>query len=236
MERPPRIVRHVLRVHARDAACRRPEVEKSLQQGREALVPVSSLEEFFRDSVEAALAANHVVVDRETSHYVVSLLTLFARSDACYDPADGPRQRPLALMLAEAVGASTREERLFGLQRLGDVSLFTAGFFAEGLRDRAVGLDYYINMGGGAYRMLAASGHATLRARAFAAVFAELAAKFLDLVDVLNEVRESARGGSDPDVLRLYEEWVRTGSRRAARLLRQAGIQPVGQPGTDYRH
>ena len=104
----------------------------------------------------AALAANHVVVDSDTSHYVVSLLTLFARSDACYDSTDrGAGHRPLALMLAEAVGTGTREERLYALQRLGDVSLFTAGFFAEALHDRAVGLDYYVNMGGGAYRTLA---------------------------------------------------------------------------------
>lgn len=212
-------------------------MEKPIQAAPEALVPVSSLEEFFRDSIEAALASNQLVVDRDTSHYIVSLLTLFARSDACYDPADGgARHRPLALMLAEAVDAGTREERLFGLQRLGDVSLFTAGFFADSLRDRAVGLDYYVNMGGGAYRMLAASGHATLRIRALAAVFAELAAKFLDLVDVLNEVRESARSGGDPDILRLYEAWLQTGSRRAARLLRQAGVEPMAQALAERRH
>jgi hypothetical protein len=212
-------------------------VNQSSQPGREALVPVASLEEFFRDSVDAALASNHVVVGRDTSHYVVSLLTLYARTDACYEPGDeGPGHRPLALMLAAAAEAGSREERLFGLQRLGDVSLFTAGFFAAGLRDRAVGLDYYVNMGGGAYRMLAASSHATLRARALAGVFAELAARFADLVDVLNEVRESARGGSDPDLLRLYEAWLRTGSRRAARLLRQAGIEPSGQVVADFRH
>ncbi len=211
-------------------------MQRFSQSRRESLVPVPSLEEFFRDSIEAALAHNHVVVERDTSHYVVSLLTLFARSDACYDPADnGARHRPLALMLAEAVAAGSAEERLFGLQRLGDVSLFTAGFFADALRERAVGVDYYVNMGGGAYRMLASSGHATLRIRALGEVFAELAAKFLDLVDVLNEVRESARGG-DSDVLRLYETWARTGSRRAARLLRQAGIEPSAQARSDYQH
>ena len=211
-------------------------MNESSQWSREGLVPVPSLEEFFRDSVESALASNRVVVERDTSHYVVSLLTLFARSDACYEPADaGARHRPLALMLAEAVAAASPEERLFGLQRLGDVSLFTAGFFAEALRDRSVGIDYYVNMGGGAYRMLATGGRATLRTRALAEVFAELAAKFLDLVDVLNEVRDSARG-ADSDLLRLYEDWLRTGSRRAARLLRNAGIEPAVQARTDYEH
>lgn len=207
----------------------------SAPPARDTVLPVSSLEEFFRNSVEAALATNHVVVECDTSHYVVSLLTLFARSDACYEPAGGAGHRPLALMLAEAMEAPSAEERLFGLQRLGDLSLFTAGFFPEGLQDRPVGLDYYVNMGGSAYRMLAASGHASLRNRALAEVFAELAAKFLDLVDVLNEVKASSRG-ADADVLRLYEAWLRTGSRRAARLLREVGIEPASQARTDYRH
>ncbi len=90
------------------------------------------------------------------------------------------------------------------------MALFTAGFFADGLQQRTVGLDYYVNMGGGAYRTLATDTATTARARALSEVFAELAAKFLDLVDVLNEVRISAGGCRDHDVLRLYETWLRT--------------------------
>lgn len=202
----------------------------------DALVAVTSLEEFFRDSVEAALASNHVAVEHDTAHYVVSLLTVSARADACHDPGAGrARHRPLALMLAEAVAADTLDDRLFGLQRLGDMSLVTAGFFADGLRDRPIGLDYYVNMGGGAYRLLATSG-ARRRVRALAAVFAELGAKFADLVDVLHEVRESARGAAEADVLRLYEIWLQTGSRRAARRLRQAGIEPLVAGSGEHRH
>ncbi len=203
----------------------------------DALVPVTSLQEFFRDSVDAAMAANRVIVERDTSHYVVQLLTLFARTDACFEPGSGNGQhRPLALMLAEAVQASSPEERRCTLQRLGDVALFTAGFFAEGLQQRCVGLDYYVNMGGGAYRTLATDAVTTARARALSAVFAELAAKFMDLVDVLNEVRVSASGCRDHDLLRLYESWLRTGSQRAGRLLREAGIQPVAAGIADYQH
>jgi hypothetical protein len=207
------------------------------QSASDSLVPVASLQEFFRDSLDAALVANHVFVDHGTAHYVVQLLTLFARSDACYDPADnGALHRPLALMFAAAAEAGTRDERLFALQRIGDVALFTAGFFAEALHERVVGLDYYVNMGGGAYRTLAASGRGTTRGAALGEVFAELAAKFPDIVDALNEVRELARGASDHDILRLYDTWLRTGSRRAGRLLRQMGVQPVHQSLTDYEH
>ena len=43
-------------------------------------IDVRNLQEFFRDAVHDALARQHVGVDDHTEHYVVSLLTMFARS------------------------------------------------------------------------------------------------------------------------------------------------------------
>lgn len=192
------------------------------------LQPVASLTEFFRDSVDAAMAANRVVLDTQTSHYVVTLLTLFARSEDFYDAGpEGPELRPLALMLADAVEARTEEERHFALQRVGDVALFMAGFFDDFLQRAPVGVGYYVRMGGGAYSTLAGSIRGTLRGRVMCEVFEELGAKFTAMVDVLNEVRDSARGNDVGDALRWYEAWVRTGSPRAARLLRELGIEPL---------
>jgi hypothetical protein len=205
--------------------------------GKDATItPVASLKEFFRDSVDAALASNHVVVAQATSHYVVDLLTLFARAEFFGEDAPGGGRKPLALMLCDAADAATLEERKFVLQRLGDVALFLSGFFPDGLDRSVVGRDYYVYMGGGAYGLLAAQLRGGTRARALAEVFAELASRFGDLVDVLNEVRDSARGCRDDDMLRLYEAWTRTGSRRAARLLRQAGVEPGARSIASLRH
>ena len=95
-------------------------------------IDVRNLREFFRDSVHEALHRQHVSVEEHTEHYVVNLLTMFARSEALFEPtAAGARLRPLALMLAEAADARSTDERSRALQRLGDVSLFVAGFFAQ---------------------------------------------------------------------------------------------------------
>lgn len=196
-----------------------------------------SLQEFFRNSVDAAMASNKVAVEDHTAHYVVNLLTLFARSEALHDQADaGPGTRPLALMLADAADAAPGDSRNSALRRLGDVALFIAGFMAEGLDRKAVGVGYYVRMGGGAYRTLSTALPANPRGRAFAPVFAELSAKFADVVDVLNEVRHAGASARDQDVLRLYETWLTTGSRRAERLLRQIGIHPHQQPGSVREH
>ena len=201
------------------------------------VIPVPSLQEYFRDSVDAAMASNRLAVESHTAHYVVNLLTLFSRSEALHDKAQcGIALKPLALMLADAAAAPTDESRNATLQHLGDVALFVAGFMAEGLDRKTVGIGYYVRMGGGAYHTLSLALPANPRGRAFAPVFAELAAKFGEVVDVLNDVRHASNAGRDQDVLRLYENWLTTGSQRAGRLLRQLGIQPLKQPGSVREH
>jgi hypothetical protein len=199
------------------------------------LLRVANLREFFRDSVAAAMKSNQLEADRDTAHYVVNLLTLFSRAEAFHDPADtGSSRKPLALMLADAVDAPTVDERMFGLQRLGDVSLFVAGFFADDLQESVVDIDYYISMGGGAYSTLSSQSRGTMKGKAFGAVFAELGDKFHRFVDVLNDIRNAAGVSSDSDIMRLYEVWLKTGSVRAARLLRRAGVYTLPSVATDW--
>jgi hypothetical protein len=201
------------------------------------LLPVTSLTEYFMNSIDEAMELNSVDIDEHTAHYVVNLLTLFARSEALYHGADESRHlKPLALMLSHALDAPSEEERNFSLQRMGDISLFIAGFFADGLQRSPVDVDYYINMGGGAYHSLSVHIRGTVKGQAFGSVFTELASKFHSIVDVLNEVRDSAQSISDERILRLYELWLKTGSQRAARLLGNLGVQPVQQPWAEYEH
>ena len=192
------------------------------------LVAVANLREFFHESMQSALRKQKVAVDDHTEHYVVNVLTMFARSEQLYDNTpEGVRLKPLAHMLAEASAASTPQQRDAALRRLGDVSLFIAGFFAQSFARKLVDVDYHIAMGGRAYGTLAESTRGTLRGQAFSAVFLELAQKFQRLVDVLNEVAETAYTHSDKDILRLYEIWLKTGSPRAYGVLRKLGVAPV---------
>jgi len=192
------------------------------------VVEVTSLQEFFREALHDAIERQRFEVDDHTEHYVVNVLTLFSRSDALFDATpEGPRLRPLALMLADAVEAGSGPERIHALQRLGDVSLFIAGFFAQSFSRRLVDVDYHIAMGGRAYDSLAGMLRNTQRGRALGGVFRELGAKFQRLVDALNEVAETAYEHSDRDLMRLYEIYMKTGSPRARDLLLRLGVQPV---------
>ena len=201
------------------------------------VVPVHNLRDYFRESIDAAIEHQGVRVDPHAAHYVVNLLTLFSRSEELYeDHGDSYGIKPLALMMVDAADAPTVAERNFSLQRIGDVALFIAGFFADGLAHKLVDLDYYINMGGSAYGSLSDEIRGTVRGRALAGVYRELARKFQIVVDVLNEVRESARQSSDIDLLRTYEVWLLTGSKRAAELLKQNGVVPIAQSVSRNHH
>jgi len=192
------------------------------------LVAVTNLREFFHDSVQSALRKQQVAVDDHTEHYVVNVLTMFARSDELYEQtSEGTRLKPLAHMLAAASEAPTPQLRDQALRRLGDVSLFIAGFFAQSFARKLVDVDYHIAMGGRAYGTLADTMRNSMRGQAFATVFLELAQKFQRLVDVLNDVAEMAHEHSDKDILRLYEIWLKTGSPRAYGILRRLGVAPV---------
>jgi len=189
------------------------------------VLAVSNLREYFHDALQGALAHQHVAVEDQTEQYVVNLLTLFARSDQLFEQsADGMRLKPLVQMLCEALEAPSALERERGLQRLGDVSLFIAGFFAHSFARKLVDIDYHIAMGGQAYGTLAC-GLARGRRQVLGRVFAELATKFLPLVDALGEISDAARRYTHKDILRLYEVWLKTGSPRARGLLRQLGLE-----------
>jgi hypothetical protein len=200
------------------------------------VLAVANLREFFKDTLHGALAKQHLAVEDQTEHYVVNLLTLFARSEALYDSTpEGMRLKPLVAVLGEALAAPCDAQRNRALQRLGDVSLFIAGFFAHSFAAKLVDIDYHIAMGGHAYAALAQA-TARGRGRVLGAVFAELAEKFQPMVDALNEVSESSYLHSDRDILRLYEIWLKTGSARCYALLKRLGVDPTAAGGTAFQH
>jgi hypothetical protein len=141
--------------------------------------------------------------------------------------------KPLAMIYKEALDAPSTKERYVMLRRLGDVSLFISGMFAQSLNRSLVDIDYYVAMGGNAYGYLSGT-EGPVSSSGLKIAFTELAENFVNMIDVLSEVGESTNLNSNYDVLRLYEIWLKTGSRRAADKLKQSGIQPVMT--ATYRH
>jgi hypothetical protein len=170
--------------------------------------------DYFKELVDGALAHQGIATTEMTAFYVVQLLAGYARQPGAEAEA------PLAFQLLHALDTGGARQRA-SLRQVGDLSLFISGFFGDSLRRKPVGVDYYVSIGGIAYDTL--SRHED---DAFSPVFAELAEKFVQFVDVLSEISERTFCASNADLLRLYEKWLRTGSPRSAKLLVERGVVP----------
>ena len=191
----------------------------------EALVRNESSVEYFRELVESTMQRQHLSARQLTSFYLVNLLAGFVHFDRLSAAGD---DEPLGVRFVKALqeaGVRQRDE----LRQLGDLSLFISGFFADSLRRSLVDIGYYIQLGEHAYGSLARQGGGT-----FGEVFDELSGKFLAFVDVLGEVSERTALTSNADLLRLYEKWLRTRSRRSGDLLASRGIVPNASVGSRF--
>ena len=174
------------------------------------LKPHTSVSEFFHEAVSSALKNQGVEASEFTEFYLVNLLSDFATQ-----PID---DQPLGLELAEAAFAPP-DQRAQKLRGVGDRTLYISGFFSDSLQRRLVDRDYYIRLGGTAYRQLAEMNERAVRSD----VYRELAGKFPCFVDVLAEVSEFG-AISDKSVVQLYERWLRTGAEWIERRLRAMGV------------
>lgn len=175
-----------------------------------------SVDGFFHEVVTDALEAVHLDAAEPTEWYLVSLLGDFTRARL--------PDEPLALMLAQT-GAEPGE-RVRTLKEVGDTSLYVAGFFAESLSRKLVDVDYYVGIGSRAYGELASRLGGSLTE-----VYRELAGKFPAFVEVLAAIRRRV-DFAGADVVRLYEQWLRSRDEWIERKLKSFGvlIDPDGGP------
>ncbi|MBI2712333.1 MAG: hypothetical protein HYX41_05670 [Bdellovibrio sp.] len=186
---------------------------------------VSQPQDFFRELVTQALSRQKLCTKPETEFYLVNLLNQFMTTDRLYvfDSNGSARQEPLALMVKEALEQGTSRQQSLLFRHVGDVSLYTAGFFQDSLSRKCIDIDYYIEMGGTAYQQVASR----MDDNALRQVYSELSDRFALFVEVLAAVSDQTTAPkTEKDILRLYEQWVRTKSERAAKALQEAGILP----------
>ena len=173
--------------------------------------------EYFKELVDVALSHQRLNTQELTTYYVVQLLASFLQRPLTDDTRD---DTPLAVRLAQALESGGARQRVT-LKEIGDVALFVSGFFSDSLNRKLVDVDYYVSIGGRAYNVLS-----RVETDTFSPVFAELGEKFVGFVDVLSEVSERTSCTSNSDLLRLYEKWLKTGSRRSGQLLVERGVVP----------
>ncbi len=194
------------------------------------IVSTGSVEDFFEEIIEGAMKARRVSASEATTSYVVALLADLAKPGS---PVERTLERPLTLLLDEALHTNELADRFEKLRTLGDGVLYSSGFFGDHFEARGVDTRYVIGIGQRAYE----GAGSLLRAGADEKesgidVFGELAKGFESFVDVLADVANAtvAKGvATSRGLLKLYERWLKTRSDTLADALSSHGfVAPRG--------
>jgi hypothetical protein len=191
-----------------------------------AIVAAHSVSGFFGEVVEDALRTRGVDATDGAARYLVGLLADYAHPN---HRAGETLERPLTLLLDEALHAPDPAERFERLRIIGDGVLYGCGFFGDHFAARGVDVKYMCTIGTRAY----GSASSMLRRHADEGgpdLFAELAENFHLFVDVVADVADATiTMGIENSIglVKVYERWLRRGSERLATALTSRGMVPT---------
>lgn len=191
-----------------------------------------SLDRFFEDALW--LAAEHQNMDPHprAMSYISGLMNEFNVKENLFPESDDHRgSETLAFLYQDAVNALTPQHATQFFRRLGDVAIFYSGFFPDQFNRKLVDIDYYRNMGQTGYGEVAVR---TLDSET-RDVFKTLSKDFNLYMNLLLEVSESQNHNAN-DLLRVYEKWLKTKNVVYEEKLKKAGIIPVSQDDTEFKH
>jgi hypothetical protein len=192
------------------------------------IVATASVSDFFEEVLEDAMKVRGMSASEGATSYVVALLAELAKPGS---PVERTLDRPLTLLLDEALHESALATRFEKLRTLGDGVLYSSGFFADHFEARGVDTKYVMSIGRTAYE----NAGSLLRTGSEKDVensidiFGELAKDFASFVAVLAEVANAtvAKGvQTSRGVLKLYERWLKTRNERLGEALASQGFVP----------
>ena len=180
-------------------------------------------EEHFSEVVHEACAHRQVKTHPQIEAYLVQILKHYVISNNFHHPlqndtTEKPPETFAEMYLVALNSENSKKKEL--MRTVAEKSLYLTGFFAESLNKKVVDLDYYTQIGSAAYLNLAA----WTKEDTLSSVFNVVAHRFTDFVYVLNYVSEKSLIQSDPDVLKLYDRYLRTGSELAREKLNELGV------------
>src|SRR3954471_10453501 len=126
-------------------------------RGKPLLKLVAQPQDYFRELVTEAMGKQKISTQPETEFYLVNLMNQFMTTDRLYarNPEGVVRDEALAILVKEALEQPKPQAQSALFRHIGDVSLYVAGFFQDSLNRKLVDVDYYIDMGGTAYKQVA---------------------------------------------------------------------------------
>ncbi len=181
-----------------------------------------SSEGYFKEEVEMASRKLQLDTLPQTKAYLVDLLRHYMDASNLFDEESlsGKRQRSTLASLYLKASNETETVKHHTLKKLGDTSLYISGFFAESLSRKLVDVNYYVDMGGTAYTLLAKD----TKEESSRKIFNELSNKFVQFVDILSWISKKASIQTEANLIQVYESYLKTKSQVAKEILISKGI------------
>ena len=186
-------------------------------------VSEGALDQWFQTTLLELAKEKRSPLSVEEQLYAADLCSRFARSEIAFGTLDGQKHlEPLALLLRSALECEDETQRIQMLRRLGDVALFTSGFFAERVEHRGLAVDYFVSMGEMAYSNV--SSLARRSRNSWRELYERLGKNFKVVMHLLWDFVQTTSHAKNTDLLAAYREWERTGNARLHRLLLSQGF------------
>jgi hypothetical protein len=183
--------------------------------------------DFFRDQVTNAAQSLKLQLNDDIEFYLVNLLCEFINpAQLSIDEDMAVLDTPLALMLKKALESSP-DTQIKVYKRLGDTSLYLAGYFQDYFNRKTFDVGYYINMGAAAYNQTSTLMRTHKNDSHFSKVYLSMAQDFRSLVNLVAEISESTPLASKRDLLTTYTRWQHTQSGKLRKILENEGITPI---------
>ncbi len=176
------------------------------------------IQKHFKSLLNESLNRMSLQVSLSVREYLEKLLVFYLKSDHLFevDSESGKKTlKPFAEIYLKAQNAPL-SERLFFLKQIGDRSLYLGGFFKRALQKKIVSLDYYINIGQGAYDYLAEYHQGE--------TFKELSYSFEDILNTLSYMSSRHSIRSHEDLMNICSEYLRTECKALAIQLEDHGF------------
>lgn len=184
---------------------------------------------FFNELIEDAFSQRKLRDFPLLKPYLSDLLIHFINVDNLFEdePISGKKNHPTLAELYFKAMSTEKEERQSLLKKLGDTSLYISGVFGDSLQRKLVDIDYYADMGGAAYMSLSDS----VDEDSFKSLYSSISKRFVEVMEVLTVISQNTLIQNNQNLLRLYENYVNTGSELAKEHLLEKGLLHLPQKG-----
>jgi len=192
------------------------------------------LKSFFAEECLSIATKQGLSVPEHLSAYLGQMLARFAGSETYFVPNSDPhttkpkKEFPSIVRLWLEGQTQPAMEQLVQMQHVGDLALYTSGFFPERIQRSMLDMDFYMAVGGQAYERAGKIRESIAQERELNVYF-ELASKFSELKELLAELSDRKFLFSEADRIHLYQKWLDSRSPRIQRMLAEVGIIAHGK-------